>query len=307
MARTCFGVRPNLPPKAVALLRQSLLSGRTRLKADSQLIFVCGKQTCSAPPPARQRLLDHANRNLPAFRFFKAEDAIEALVQRTPGDLLSLEANLAKYADCIIIILESPGAIAELGAFAPDDSLAKIILAVNDRSFHDHPSFINEGPLAKIAKVSKFGRPILGRFDSILASSPIIEDRLKVIQKKRARPVDFSSYSEFELRPPKERMLLLADLLSFLSPLAYPELISLFQAIYGYASFEIQMELAMLKAIGLIDKIDGHYVRTPQDLGLFFSFPDVDPVRLRAITIGHYHRYFPGLLNELTNRLLSAK
>lgn len=65
-------------------------------------------------------------------------------------DLLELEVYLADLADITILFVESPGSIAELGAFAASDVLRPKTLAVLNKHYGLSQTFISDGPVAKI-------------------------------------------------------------------------------------------------------------------------------------------------------------
>ena len=65
-------------------------------------------------------------------------------------DLLELENYLAHLADVIVLFVESPGSIAELGAFAASDTLRPKLLAVRNTFYASEQSFIADGPIRKI-------------------------------------------------------------------------------------------------------------------------------------------------------------
>lgn len=66
------------------------------------------------------------------------------------SDLLSFEEELSQLASVTIIILESPGAIAELGAFCVNEKINKNLVIVLSEDHHKSKSFITLGPLRKI-------------------------------------------------------------------------------------------------------------------------------------------------------------
>ena len=65
-------------------------------------------------------------------------------------DLFELENYLAHLADVIVLFVESPGSIAELGAFAASDTLRPKLLAVRNTFYASEQSFIADGPIRKI-------------------------------------------------------------------------------------------------------------------------------------------------------------
>jgi len=84
------------------------------------------------------------------------EDIFEELLFSKKGlDLLSLEGLLAKSVDVLIIIPESPGSFAELGAFANNTDLRKKIICIIEERFKKHKSFINQGPVKLVKQTGK--------------------------------------------------------------------------------------------------------------------------------------------------------
>lgn len=86
------------------------------------------------------------------YNLFFPEGLFDELLYSNKGpDLLSLENILAESIDVIIIIPESPGSFAELGAFANDENLRGKIVCLVDEKYIKDRSFINKGPV-KIIK-----------------------------------------------------------------------------------------------------------------------------------------------------------
>lgn len=92
------------------------------------------------------------------FDIIYPEDIFDELLYSSKTkDLLSLEGLLADSVDAIVIIPESPGSFAELGAFANDEKLRKKLICVVDKKYYKDKSFINQGPLKLVKKVNSFG------------------------------------------------------------------------------------------------------------------------------------------------------
>ena len=86
------------------------------------------------------------------------EDIFDELLYSSQSkDLLSLENLLAESVDAIILIPESPGSFAELGAFANNEKLRSKIICIIDQKYKKDKSFINQGPLKLIKKANKKG------------------------------------------------------------------------------------------------------------------------------------------------------
>ncbi len=81
----------------------------------------------------------------------------ELLYSSKTKDLLSLEGLLADSVDAIVLIPESPGSFAELGAFANDELLRSKLICIVDKKYKKDKSFINQGPLRLAKKANPFG------------------------------------------------------------------------------------------------------------------------------------------------------
>lgn len=81
----------------------------------------------------------------------------ELLYSSRTKDLLSLERLLADSVDAIVLIPESPGSFAELGAFANDDKLRNKLVCIVDKKYKKDKSFINQGPLNLVKKANPTG------------------------------------------------------------------------------------------------------------------------------------------------------
>ncbi len=81
----------------------------------------------------------------------------ELLYSSKTKDLLSLEGLLADSVDAIVLIPESPGSFAELGAFANDELLRSKLICIVDKKYKKDKSFINQGPLRLVKKANSFG------------------------------------------------------------------------------------------------------------------------------------------------------
>lgn len=67
-------------------------------------------------------------------------------------DLLELEEHLAGLSACILLFVESPGAIAEFGAFSQMSLLREKLLVVVERSHFLAQSFIRHGPIEQMKR-----------------------------------------------------------------------------------------------------------------------------------------------------------
>lgn len=123
-------------------------------------IFLCGADI-SQKDKVRYKIAEELNSLWPSSYFYDIiypEDIFdELLFSSKKGDLLSLEGLLADSVDAIVIIPESPGSFAELGAFANDEKLRKKMICLVDVKYKKNKSFINQGPLKLVKKENAHG------------------------------------------------------------------------------------------------------------------------------------------------------
>lgn len=72
-------------------------------------------------------------------------------------NLLEFERDAAYLSRAVVLFSESPGSLAELGAFAVDDTLVQRLIVVVEQQFIDMEqiSFLNLGPLMRVRKKEK--------------------------------------------------------------------------------------------------------------------------------------------------------
>ncbi|WP_293389068.1 retron St85 family effector protein [Nevskia sp.] len=73
----------------------------------------------------------------------------------TYSDLLGFEQDLGYLASAVVIFLECPGAIAELGAFSQIPSLRDLLFIIVDSTHYKSKSFIKLGPIRHIQETHK--------------------------------------------------------------------------------------------------------------------------------------------------------
>jgi hypothetical protein len=279
------------------------LSSGAFLRSDSIVIFACGAKPNPRNPSGRDRLLEYADRHLTQFRFLMAEDFFSCFRNEDNLDLLKLENELAQFSDCIVIILESPSAIAELGAFAANDRLAKIMLVVNDSKYKGNDSFITHGPLAKIEKYSKFKPVIHVSLQNILAAAGDIGRQLGKIERKYGSRIDLSDFEKFRNCPRKARILFILDLVTLFAPLSEIELIQLLKTIFGQYEYDVRMELGLLEALRLVKKNGDYFIRFAGDSKLFFRFQGLNVIRFRSDVINSYFKHSRARLEVLRKNI----
>lgn len=122
-------------------------------------IFLCGGNRAKTDT-LRFKLADALGKYSFNYRYdiIYPEDIFEELLCGSKSkDLLSLENLLADSVDAIVLIPESPGSIAELGAFANDNKLLQKIICIIDKKRKKDKTFIMQGPVKLIKKANQNG------------------------------------------------------------------------------------------------------------------------------------------------------
>lgn len=284
------------------IFRNAISNRRVRiLRNFPTFVFLCGanidENTISA---RRNRLLQFAEKKLPKTRFFLAESLLPDL-QDAPGyNLLDFENNLSTIADKIIIILESPSAFAELGAFCRK-SLRDKIIVINDAKFKHSKSFVNLGPLKAVEQASGKGNIIsykmnedgLHQPDSIGA---VFDPLFKLLNKSSGSGrFLYSAVKLDQCDPSKEfnkfSVMMTHDLVYLCGPILRRELVEILKLIFGPGSFNISEHLEILQAIKfLVVTEDGLY---KSKLGSPFYDYKIDINKLISVFRNYILKYCP--------------
>jgi hypothetical protein len=244
--------------------------------------------------------LNYAKKHYGMTRFFRAENILDTLRRSSRADLLTLEDKIGEYSDCIIIVCESESAFAELGAFALSDKLVRQLLVVNDQRYRESQSFINLGPVARANLKSKFKPTIYADFRAILRSVVEIDERLKSIPGTYRKSVPLASVQEFRTATSKCRVLFLADLIHIFGPITPTELTLILKALYGDESFDVDLEVGLLRSLRFIERSKEDWLRcAPREPSFFYDYCGVECTMLRASIVRDYFQKDPARLRLL--------
>lgn len=125
--------------------------------SDTPIVLLCGgpvliKERPDDPIPAIASLRHAVTDAKTPYEIFRPEEITSWLSDGIFKNLLTLEADLASICSLVVIILESAGSLAELGAFSQLPDLSKKIIAIRSNAFRDVPSFINLGILRHLTE-----------------------------------------------------------------------------------------------------------------------------------------------------------
>ena len=219
--------------------------------------------------------------------------------------MLTIENQLADYSDCVLIINESAGTLAELGAFAGNDKIVGKLLVVNSYQYLDEESFINMGPLSKINKKSRFKGTMYYDFSSISVNFDEILFRIESnASRKYRKRVDFSDISKLrdEENGKKLMLLLLQDIINLYSPIKESELLCVLKKMSdgGYVSYRI--ELSLLIATKKVRRIGDYLVAEKSCSKHGFDIKINQWLGFRKQIIDYYRENDFSRLDLLTNR-----
>ena len=145
-----------------------------------KIIFICGKD--KSDTSSYRYKISTILSNEKNYQLAYPEDLFEDLLEgQANNSLLKLEEQLAQAVDLIILIPESPGSFAELGAFSMRKELAQKMLVLRQSKYKSDKSFINHGPIRLIREYKGHVQDIPNDFD--IRNSFHVSSVIKKIKK----------------------------------------------------------------------------------------------------------------------------
>jgi hypothetical protein len=129
---------------------------QSKVKPYQGIVFLCGGTTdVRSPKPSSIR--DAIYRELAKIsaiecRIKLAEDYKDWANDSVYRDLVTFERHLAELSSLIVLVLESPGSIAELGLFSAIEEFREKLLVFIDSGHYNASSFIRLGPIDYLEK-----------------------------------------------------------------------------------------------------------------------------------------------------------
>jgi hypothetical protein len=136
---------------------------KLRFTRPSKFVFLCGGIISSTTQPNTLRDYLYRTRHLSAHLNAKvvlAEEARDLYRSTKYRDLISFEEDIARIASLVLVIPESPGSLAELGAFATNEVIRQTLCVIMQERFANDESFIRLGPVENI--IQNQGRDFVG-------------------------------------------------------------------------------------------------------------------------------------------------
>jgi hypothetical protein len=249
-----------VPPELLRLFRELDLE-TLRLRRPSKFIFFCGG-AMDENPKARCSLRHYLLRDRAVGPRLKAnivlaEEANQLYRDTDYSDLISFEEDIARIAALVLLIAESAGSLAELGAFAAVDPIRDKLAVLIQSQHESEESFVRYGPLEKLRNED----------DRRLAAYPWRTNGQEVLIKATAKPhvasiIRFTN--ELLKRTPAEELWrTAADLQPFIVILwilhlsqAMPitQLLEYANALYPVTQKELKNRLYCMKLAGWVAK-----------------------------------------------------
>ncbi len=137
---------------------EKLSTDKFKVNLETHHLFVCGGPVdiqAKTPPSFRDRFVSYSASKYPLIHdaIVQAETFKDYFKENAYPDLLVFEEEIANLASLVVIFLESPGSLVELGMFCtkPDFYKKLLIIAPQDE-VSGEDSFIYLGPLENIKK-----------------------------------------------------------------------------------------------------------------------------------------------------------
>jgi hypothetical protein len=273
---------------------------KTRVKPFNGFIFLCGGPAdITRPQPISLR--DAIQRELAkcdnlCSRVKVAEDYKNWATDSIYGDLVAFESHLAELSSVIVLALESPGAIAELGLFSALEEFQEKLLIFVDNAHYQADSFIRLGPIQYLenrfqnnAHCHRF--LVNGRaFDASAAE----ELQSEMVQAITDRITAGGSEQAFDKDRWLHKALLLCDILNVYSALTIRELRDKLRALgLDLSEVELRQILYLLEQVDLLRMVPSGTQRfyvtlSSEDYLIHGAGNRIDFDRLRIDVIADY-------------------
>ncbi len=268
-------------------VRRRLRVRRSRFKNLRPIIFFCGGNKSQR----RERLNEYLGK-FGNWLTFYAEDVFQVLTAAEPNaNALQLENDVAELADAIIVIAESPGTFAELGAFALSNDLRTKLLPIADIEYKNEESFLKVGPIRWVDKDSLFGPTIWADFSVILTVAAEVEKRLKA----RIHDRTTKDIRQIIIKQSRRHLLFMVVLIvEILGPTSGTEIREFLEGIIdARSSGNFMTFLALAKSLRLVKSIEF------EGEDLYFSSK-------RGFNVGEIRKLTPLTVAGLRAQILSA-
>jgi hypothetical protein len=241
-----------------------------------RLMFLCGaNQAKNEPSERRKAIAKFIEINRKDWDVVYAEKVYNRFIEIGKSlNSLDFEHALVKYSDNVLIILESPSAFAELGAFS-EKEIRKKVVVVNNSDFRSSESFINTGPIQAILESNpkslldyKMGKGVdkLDGIGTIFSSLNSILSSSKMQTQVSLLHCDLSKNENIYT------LYLIHDLICISYCISYSEIIEILKEIFGPQAYNsLSTGLCVLEGIDAIKRIKIYDVIKGKDIYYYKS------------------------------------
>ena len=236
--------------------------GAVRVKNVPNFVFLCGgpvHHDKNGYRSVRHYVYDQiASKRSDIFeRIVLAERVIQWYHSGLYQDLLTLETDLAGLSAAIVLIVESPGSIAELGSFVLSPEISERLVVFLNSDHSQSQSFISEGPIGYFESRHPeyiFRYPWGWDAGSGCVDEGSIEPYVEeILESINLRMNEQPKEKKFDAGKSAHRILLLADLIYMYEIVRFNEILSAFQCIIvDSTESELKKFLNILKSLNII-------------------------------------------------------
>lgn len=269
--------------RSIKPLKDAVSKGRvTPIGGVPRLFFLCGANESSSSISYRRRIVSNfLEKYVDNAHVVIAESFFDEYIKNSPKkNALDFEHVLSDVSEAVIIVMESPSAICELGAFA-HKTLRRKLIVINDARYKGERSFINTGPIEAIRESVSDDRVIwykmsdLDSKDGIATTFP----KIKKLLGSRANDKKITSLdADLSLEVSSKRIFLLHDIIFLLGETTYSGLIATIKDIFGQGSSydNVKAMLSILISLGFVDYPERFGVIRSNRVSLFYRYSDDD-------------------------------
>lgn len=172
--------------------------------------------------------------------------------------MVSFESHLAELSSVIVLVLESPGSIAELGLFSVIKEFQSKLLVIVETDHYTSPSFIRMGPIDFLEKAlgnpAECHRWLIETNNKKVFDPSAAEDlQPELAEAILNRALKSTPERHFQADSWLDKALLLCDLLNFCAALTLREIHRLYEGIgCKITESEVRQIVYVLEKVGLI-------------------------------------------------------
>jgi hypothetical protein len=227
-----------------------------KVNLEAHHLFVCGGLVdfhAKIPPSFRDRFVSYSASKYPLIHdaIVQAETFKDYFKENAYPDLLVFEEEIANLASLVVIFLESPGSLVELGMFcSKPDFYKKLIIIAPQNEVNSEDSFIYLGPLENIRKKEPTSVAIYPwpDYNNIDYDQDHLKDLCMTISEKLS---SLSKNVEFHKKNSGHIALLIAEIIR----INYPILVGEIQ--YVLLALEIEIKASEItRHIYLLNKLE---------------------------------------------------